>query len=94
MWFYGRWEARSAKHDRVYELEVGCDLLGDILVEVRYGRGKISRRLALHVPDRNAAQKLVRERLRRRASAPRRIGCSYQLVAAQVGDGEALENWV
>jgi hypothetical protein len=64
---------------RAYRLEAGTDLLGDWLVEITYGRiGTRGRRIRYIVRDESEARKLVRENLRRRATAKRRIGVSYQ----------------
>ncbi len=64
---------------RAYLLEAGTDLLGDWLVDVTYGRiGTPGRRVRHAVASEAEARKLVRESLRRRASAKRRIGVAYQ----------------
>jgi WGR domain len=64
---------------RAYLLEAGTDLFGAWLVDVTYGRiGTRGRRIRYVVQDENAARKLVRENLRRRATAERRIGVAYQ----------------
>lgn len=74
-------------HHRRYELAVGRDLLGDWIVTVRYGRvGWPLRTLQLASPTVEAAQAVLRDRLRRRLSAPRRLGCRYdirELIVAQ-----------
>jgi hypothetical protein len=64
---------------RAYLLEAGTDLFGAWLVDVTYGRiGTRGRRIRYVVPDENEARKLVRENLRRRATAKRRIGVAYR----------------
>ncbi|HTR35011.1 MAG TPA: WGR domain-containing protein [Bryobacteraceae bacterium] len=64
---------------RAYLLEAGTDLLGEWLVEITYGRiGTPGRRVRHVVANEGEAKKLVRESLRRRASAKRRIGVAYQ----------------
>ena len=66
---------------RVYQLDVERDLLGDVLVTITHGRrGQPLVGKSVLVPDLAAAQSLVRSKLRRRASAPRRIGCSYRIT--------------
>lgn len=64
---------------RAYRLEAGTDLLGDWLVDITYGligtRGRCIRHL---VQDEAEAKKLVRESLRRRATARKRIGVAYR----------------
>ena len=64
---------------RAYRLEAGTDLLGDWLVDITYGRiGTRGRRIRHLVQDEAEAKKLVRESLRRRSTAKRRIGVSYR----------------
>jgi hypothetical protein len=64
---------------RAYRLEAGTDLLGDWLVEITYGRiGTKGRRIRYAVQDEVQARKLVRETLRRRATARKRIGVPYR----------------
>ncbi len=69
----------ARKHWRAYRVEAGQDLLGDWLVEVTFGRigpgGRIVRYVASNEAD---ARGLARACLRRRASAPRRIGVAYE----------------
>jgi hypothetical protein len=63
---------------RSYRLEAGTDLLGD-LVEITYGRiGARGRRIRYAVQDETQARRLVRETLRRRATARKRIGVPYR----------------
>lgn len=65
---------------RAYLLEAGTDLFGAWLVDVTYGRiGTRGRRIRYVVRNEGEARKLVRENLRRRATAKRRIGVAYQL---------------
>lgn len=64
---------------RSYRLDAGTDLLGDWLVDITYGRiGTRGRRIRHIVRDENEARKVVRESLRRRATARRRIGVAYR----------------
>lgn len=64
---------------RAYRLEAGTDLLGDWLVDITYGRiGTRGRRIRYAVRDETEARKLVRESLRRRATARKRIGVLYR----------------
>jgi hypothetical protein len=49
------------------------------LVDVTYGRiGTRGRRIRYAVPDETAARKLVRDNLRRRATAKQLIGLAYE----------------
>jgi hypothetical protein len=64
---------------RSYHLEAGTDLVGHWLVEVTYGRIGTRGRIIRYVAEDEAeARKLVRESLRRRSSAKRRIGVAYR----------------
>jgi predicted DNA-binding WGR domain protein len=64
---------------RSYQVEAGTDLFGAWLVEVTYGRiGTRGRRIQYAARDEAAARKCVRRVLRRRATAPKRIGVSYR----------------
>lgn len=80
--FTAHLEARDPARDcfRSYRLEAGPDLFGAWLVEASYGRigsrGRTVRHLAA---DEAGARKIVRHCLQRRATAPKRIGVSYQL---------------
>lgn len=79
-------------HHRRYEVSVGRDLLGDWVVTVRYGRvGGPLRELRFGSPDQEEARAIVHDRLRRRLSAPKRIGCGYgirELTVSEVNAGE------
>lgn len=82
-------------HHRRYELAVGRDLLGHWVVTVRYGRvGQPLRELQFAGPDADAARAVLRDRLRRRLSAPRRIGCAYQIRELVVPARTALSDWL
>lgn len=82
-------------HHRRYELAVGRDLLGDWVVILTYGRiGKGQQRRQFSSPDREAARRFARERLRRRLSAPRRIGCAYAVCHAEDSEFVAIQDWV
>ena len=70
---------------RSYRIEAGTDLLGDWLVDVTYGRiDTHGRTIRQAVQDEAAAMKLVKQHLRRRATAHKRIGVPYQI--RQLGD--------
>jgi hypothetical protein len=74
-------EAKDPKIGRFrsYRLDAGTDLLGDWLVDVRYGRIGTSGRLIRYVTNTESeARKLVKESLRRRSSAKKRIGVAYR----------------
>lgn len=81
-----RLEARCSERglQRCYEIEVGRDLLGAWCVTVRHGRiGSPLRHIHFSDTDEAGARRLLAERLRRRLSAPRRIGCGYVVVHAE-----------
>lgn len=82
-------------HHRRYEVSVGRDLLGDWVVIVRYGRvGGPLRELRFGSPDAQEAQAIVHDRLRRRLSAPRRIGCRYGIRELSVPSNVSAGDWV
>lgn len=81
-------------HHRRYEVAVGRDLLGHWVVTVRYGRvGQPLREIQYGSPDPERARTIVHERLRRRLSAPRRIGCGYRMVGFAVASGVDATAW-
>jgi predicted DNA-binding WGR domain protein len=83
-------DARSPAHrcHRAYEIAVSTDLFGAWLVEMTYGRiGTFGRVKSRSFSTAEAAAAEVKACLRKRASAPRRIGVAYRLrSAAQHGD--------
>jgi predicted DNA-binding WGR domain protein len=82
-------------HHRRYVVTVGRDLLGDWTVTVRYGRaGNELRSLRFAGTDEGEMQRLVHERLRRRLSAERRIGCAYRPREISAVPGLPLGEWV
>jgi len=90
-------EAHHAEldHHRRYEITVGRDLLDDWIVSVRYGRtGQRGREQRFGGAEASALKAIVRERLRRRLSASRRIGCAYRLKEFSAVDGFDAEFWL
>lgn len=82
-------------HHRRYEVSVGRDLLEDWTVTIRYGRvgqGGQERRYGSPEPD--ALRAIIRDRLRRRLSAPKRIGCCYRLAAFNEAPGFDAAAWL
>jgi predicted DNA-binding WGR domain protein len=78
-------EARSPAHHchRAYEIAVSADLFGAWVVEMSYGRiGTLGRVKARSFSTADAAAAEVKACLRKRASAPRRIGVAYRLWSA------------
>ena len=75
-------EARNpARHcSRQYRVEAGTDLFGSWVVEITYGRiGIAGRSRSYVVRDEGEARRLAQSILKRRASAPRRIGVAYRI---------------
>jgi predicted DNA-binding WGR domain protein len=69
-------------HHRRYEVTVGRDLLDAWTLAIRYGRvGQCGHELRYASSHPEEVRAIIRERLRRRLSAPRRIGCPYRLAA-------------
>ena len=83
-------EARSAVHRcyRAYAIDVGSDLFGAWLVEMSYGRigttGRSKIRSFATIED---AEDQVRACLRKRATAPRRIGVAYHVRRVDRNEG-------
>src|SRR4051794_31194012 len=76
---------------RAYRLSLGHDLFGDWTVDLRYGRigqGGQWRRIACGSLE--EAHRIARSYLRRRVSAPRRIGCTYRVVSFDPGEADLL----
>ena len=82
-------------HHRRYQVTVGRDLLDHWTVAIRYGRvgqGGQERRYAGASPE--ELRTVIRERLRRRLSAPQRIGCPYRLSAFTAAPGFDAAAWL
>jgi hypothetical protein len=82
---------RNVRHS--YRLSLGRNLLGDWTVELRYGRigqrGQ-ERRIVWHSLE--EGRRLARTYLRRRISAPRRIGCPYRVANFDPGQTDLLSS--
>ena len=75
-------EARNPARrcSRRYRVEAGTDLFGSWVVEITYGRiGTAGRSRCYVVRDEEEARHLARSILKRRATAPRRIGAAYRI---------------
>jgi predicted DNA-binding WGR domain protein len=85
-----RLEARSLARrcHRAHEVAVSADLFGAWLVEMSYGRiGALGRTKTRSFRSADDAAAQVKTCLRKRASAPRRIGVAYRVRSAvQNGD--------
>ncbi len=90
-------EAHHAErnHHRRYEITIGRDLLDDWTVSIRYGRtGSGGHILRYAGQDTAKLQGIVKERLRRRLSAPKRIGCAYSLNSLNSAPGFDTGSWL
>jgi predicted DNA-binding WGR domain protein len=90
-------EAHDAgkNHHRRYQVTVGRDLLDHWSVAIRYGRtGQAGHELHYASPQPAAIKAISRERLRRRLSAPKRIGCAYRLTALSAAPGFDASSWL
>jgi hypothetical protein len=66
---------------RTYRVSVGRDLFEEWTVSIGYGRiGCTGRERVAHCATLDEAKRVVATMLKRRASAPRRIGCPYRIV--------------
>ncbi len=64
-----------------YRVEAGTDLFGVWVVEISYGRiGTVGRSRSFVVRDQAEARHLAQSILKRRATAPRRIGVAYRIL--------------
>ena len=90
-------EAHNAEknHHRHYQVTVGRDLLDDWTVAIRYGRSGQAGREILYADARpEAIRAIIRDRLRRRLSAPKRIGCPYRLAGFSAASGFDASAWL
>jgi hypothetical protein len=82
-------------HHRRYQITLGRDLLDDWTVSISYGRigqgGHLLRFASSKADDMRA---VIRDRLRRRLSAPKRIGCSYRLTTLNSAQGFEASGWL
>jgi hypothetical protein len=82
-------------HHRRYAVTIGRDLFDAWTVAIRYGRtGQAGRELRYAAAEPEAIRAILRDRLRRRLSAPRRIGCSYRLAAFHTAPGFDASSWL
>ncbi|HEY1065504.1 MAG TPA: WGR domain-containing protein, partial [Pirellulales bacterium] len=82
-------------HHRCYEIRIGRDLFSEWSVSFRFGRaGQHGTEQRCGGPAASALQKIVRKRLGRRLSAPRRIGCAYRLTSWSVVPGLDVREWL
>jgi predicted DNA-binding WGR domain protein len=75
-------EARDPTHNvhRAYSIAYGQDLFGNWVVETTYGRiGAKGRTIVTVVSNEEEALNYVQKALKRRQSAPKRIGVAYKI---------------
>jgi hypothetical protein len=90
-------EAHNAElnHHRRYQITVGLDLLDDWTVSISYGRtGQGGHVLRYASPQADEVRAVIRDRLRRRLSAPKRIGCAYRLTTLNSAPGFDASAWL
>ena len=74
---------------------VGHDLLDEWTVAIRSGRtGQSGREMRFASPQPDEMRAVIRDRLRRRLSAPKRIGCPYRLAAFSTAPGFDTQAWL
>jgi hypothetical protein len=72
----------QGQHHRAYEIHVGPDLFGQLVVAIDFGVIGTRGQHRVHlVADANEARAMVRRALRRRLTAPSRIGVPYRVIA-------------
>jgi len=82
-------------HHRRYEVTVGRDLFGCWTVAIRYGRtGNSGRELRFSGSETGELRTIIRDRLLRRLSAPKRIGCPYRLAGFSAAPGVDTSFWL
>ena len=82
-------------HHRRYQITVGRDLLDDWTVNIRYGRvGQRGQELRFANREADAMRAVVSDRLRRRLSARKRIGCPYRLTKLDMAAGFDGNAWL
>ena len=82
-------------HHRRYEITLGRDLLDDWTIAIRYGRtGQGGRELRYAAAGAEEVRAIIRDRLHRRLSAPKRIGCPYRLAVFTAAPGFDASYWL
>jgi putative SOS response-associated peptidase YedK len=83
-----RWISMEAvdRHKNIFrswQCDVGTDLFGIVLLSVTFGRTATSgRTITRAVKDADAANRLVRQLLRKRATAKQRLGVGYRITGS------------
>jgi predicted DNA-binding WGR domain protein len=85
----------AGNHHRWYSVSVGIDLLHHWSVRIRYGRcGSRGQERHFAGSEIDLLRKVVRDHLRRRLSAPERIGCAYRIIALNMEPGFDAASWL
>ena len=90
-------EARNLERGlhRSYTVQLGRDLLGAWVVSITYGRGGVAGQMKSYpFDDLETARKRVKAALKRRLSAPGRIGVPYVVQALSVAPGFEIASWL
>jgi len=80
--FHIKLEAKNPEKGnfRSYAIDAGPDFFGHWEIEVTYGRiGRRGRSVTYSAPDDMAAATIIRHCLKKRSSAPKRIGVPYKI---------------
>ncbi|MBS0206929.1 MAG: hypothetical protein JSS49_28980 [Planctomycetes bacterium] len=82
-------------HHRRYQIIIGRDIFQDITVSIYYGRtARGGQEIRYGGMPSVALQSIIHDRLHRRLSANRRIGCRYQLTALESASGFDGSGWL
>jgi hypothetical protein len=89
-------EAHHAElnHHRRYQITIGRDLLDHWTVSITYGRSGQGGQEKRFASSREEVRAIIRDRLRRRLSAPKRIGCPYRLTVFSAAPGFDASSWL
>ena len=94
-WACSRAPSQYTSSESGYQVTVGHDLLEDWTISIKYGRtGQGGREERFAGLQAEAMRAVIRDRLRRRLSAPRRIGCSYRLTTLGTASGFDVWDWL
>jgi hypothetical protein len=87
--------SHAENHHRRYQITVGRDLLDHWTVAICYGRtGQGGREIRFASPKPEEMRAVIRDRLRRRLSARKRIGCPYRLSSLSSAPGFDASAWL
>jgi predicted DNA-binding WGR domain protein len=82
-------------HHRLYQITIGRDLFDAWTVAIRYGRvGQDGQQRRFVSSKAEEMRQVISERLRRRLSATRRIGCPYRLTKLDMAEGFDSAAWL